>query len=105
MIISPSHSTKNLGLVFDDKLSFRNHISSIIKSSNFYLFRIKKIWTHISRNLTKTIITALVLSRIDCCSSLLNLLPAKATAPLNRIIRSSIRTTYCITRLDQSTIL
>ena len=29
MIISPSHSSKNLGLVFDDKLSFKNHISSI----------------------------------------------------------------------------
>ena len=27
----------------------------------------------------------------------------KSTAPLNRIIRSSIRTTYCITRLDHST--
>ena len=103
MIISPSHSSKNLGLVFDDKLSFKNHISSITKSSNFHLFRIKKIRTSLSRNLTKTLINAFVLSRIDYCSSLLNLLPAKANAPLNRIIRSSIRTTYCLTRLDHST--
>ena len=103
IIISPSHSSKNLGLVFDDKLSFKNHISSITKSSNFHLFRIKKIRTSLSRNLTKTLINALVLSRIDYCSSLLNLLPAKSTAPLNRIIRSSIRTTYCLTRLDHST--
>ena len=103
MIISPSHSSKNLGLVFDDKLSLENHISSITKSSNFHLFRIKKIRTSLSRNLTKTLINALVLSRNDYCSSLLNLLPAKATAPLNRIIRSSIRTTYCLTRLDHST--
>ena len=103
MIISPSHSSKNLGLVFDDKLSFKNHISSITKSSNFHLFRIKKIRTSLSRNLTKTLINALVLSRIDYCSSLLHLLPAKATAPLNRIIRSSIRTTYSLTRLDHST--
>ena len=53
--------------------------------------------------LINNLINALVLSRIDYCSSLLNLLPAKATAPLNRIIRSSIRTTYCLTRLDHST--
>ena len=33
----------------------------------------------------------------------MNILHAKTTAPLNRIIRSSIRTTYCITRLDHST--
>ena len=71
---------------------------------NFHLFRIKKIRTSLFRNLTKTLINALVLYRIYYYSSLLNLLPAKATAPLNRIIRSSIRTTYCITRLDHSTI-
>ena len=101
MIISPSYYSKNLGLVFDDKLSFKNYISSITKSSNFHLFRIKKIRTLLSRNLTKTLINAFVLSRPDYYSSILNLLPSKSTAPLNRIIRSSIRTTYCITRLDQ----
>ena len=103
MIIFHSISSENLGLVFYDKLSFKNRISSITKSSNFHLFRIKKIRTSLSRNLTKTLINALVLSRLDYCSSLLNLLSAKATAPLNRIIRSSIRTTYCIIRLDHST--
>ena len=45
IIISPSHSSKNIGLVFDDKLSIKNHISSITKYSNFHLFRIKKIRT------------------------------------------------------------
>ena len=105
MIISPSHCSKNLGLVFNDKLSFKNHISSITKPSNFHLFRIKKIWTSLSRNLTKTLIKALVLSRLDYCSSLLlNLLPDKATAPQNWIFRSSILTTYCIKQLDHSTI-
>ena len=103
MIISPSHSSKNLRLVFDDKLSFKNHISFITKSYNFHLFRIKKIRTSLSRNLTKTLINALVLSRIDYHSSLLNLLPSKATAHLNWIIRSSIHTTYCLTRLNHYT--
>ena len=105
MIISPTHSSKNLGLglVFDNKLSFKNQISSITKSSNFHLFRIKKIRNSLSRYLTKTKTDALVLSRIDYCYSLLNVLPAKATDPLNQIIRSSILTTYCITRLDHST--
>ena len=104
MIISPSHTSLNLRLIFDEQLSFKNQISSIITFSNFHFLRIKKIRISLSRNLKKTLINSLVLSRIDYCSSLLNLLPAKATAPLNRIIRSSIPTTYCITRLDHSTI-
>ena len=103
MIISPSHSFKNLGLVFDDKLLFKNHISLITKSSNFHLFRIKKIRISLYRNLTKNPINALVLFRLDYCSFLLNLLPVKATAPLNLIIRSSVHTTYCIIRMDHST--
>ena len=68
--------------------------------NKYIFFRIR---TSLSRNLTKTLINSLVLSRIDYCSFLLNLLPAKATAPLNRIIHYSIRTTYCLTRLDHST--
>ena len=92
MIIYPSHSSKNLGLVFDDKFLHT-------KSSNFHLFRIKKIRTTLSRHLTKTLINAIVLSRLDYCSSLLHILPVKATTPLNRIIRSSIPTTYCTTSL------
>ena len=103
MVISPSHSSKNLGLVFYDKLLFKNHISSITKSSNFLLFRITKIRISFSRNLTNILINAHVLSRLDYCTSLLNLLHAKSTDPLYRIIRSSIRTTYCLTRLDHST--
>ena len=37
------------------------------------------------------LINSLVISRIDYCSSLLYILPASSIAPLNRIIRSSIR--------------
>ena len=64
IFISPSHSSKNLELVFDDKLSFKNHISSITKSSNFHLFRIRKIRISLSRNLTKTLSNALVLPEL-----------------------------------------
>ena len=75
IIISSSHSSKNLGLVFDDKLSFKNHISSITKSN----VHPQLLFFHNELH------------------------PAKSTAPLNRIIRSLIRTIYCITRLDNST--
>ena len=77
MIISHSHSSKNLGLVFYDKLSFKNHILSITKSSNFHLFRIKKIRTIlsslryqntpllISRNTSKTSLSSRTLKNTD----------------------------------------
>ena len=85
MIISLSHSSKSIGLVFDDKLSFMNYITYITKSYKCHLIRIKKI-----------LINSIVPSRLDYCSSLLNVLPAKAIAPLNRVTRSSKRTTYYV---------
>ena len=45
-------------------------------------------------SLTITLVNYLVLSRIDYCSSILINLPLSSISPLNRVIRSSIRTTY-----------
>ena len=60
MIIYLTYFSKNLGLVFNSKLSFKNHISSFTKSKTIHLFRIKKIRTKQSRNITKTIINTLM---------------------------------------------
>ena len=61
-------SSKNLGLVFDDKLVFKINISSITKSLNSHHFGLQNT-DILSRNLTKTIINDLVLSRLDYSSS------------------------------------
>ena len=53
IIISPSHSSKNLGLLFYYKISFKNHILSITKSYNLHLFRIKKKTDITLQNLNK----------------------------------------------------
>ena len=53
MIISPSNTSKNIGLVFDDKLSFKNHISSITNSSNFHISELKKYGHHFPETLLK----------------------------------------------------
>ena len=72
------------------------HITDITKSEKYDLFRIRKIRISITVYLTKTIVpsNALILSRIDYCSSLLVSLPLTSISPLNRVIRSSIRKAY-----------
>ena len=79
---------------FDSTLSFIPHITAITKSANYHLFRIRKIRKLITVTLTKTLVNFLVLSRIDYCSSILINLPLYSLYPLNRVIHSSIRTTY-----------
>ena len=101
IVISPS-TASNLDLLFDSIISFIPHITAITKSANYHLFRIRKIRNSITISLTKTLVNSLVLSRIDYCSSMLINLPLSSISPLNRVIRSSIRTTYNLRIRDHS---
>ena len=108
IVISPSPTASNLGVLFDSTLSFIPYITAITKSANYHLFRIIKIRKsltvfYISRvlikyassrvwvSLTKTLVNSLVLSRIDYCSSILINLPLSSISPLNRVIRMNDR--------------
>ena len=102
IVISPSPTASNLGVLFDSTLSFIPHITAITKSANYHLFRIRKIRKSITVSLTKTLVNSLVLSRIDYCSSILINIPLSSISPLNRVIRSSIRTTYNLRIRDHS---
>ena len=102
IIISPSNSVLNLGVIFDSNLSFSSHIAQISKAANYHLFRIRCIRKHITRPLCAVLIHSLVISRIDYCSSLLYILPASSIASLDRIIRSSIRSNLNIKLSDHS---
>ena len=96
IVISPSPTASNLGVLFDSTLSLFPHITAITKSANYHLSRIRKIPQSTSVFLTKTLVNSLVLSRIDYYSSILINLPLSSIFPLNRVIRSSIRTTlFC----------
>ena len=100
--IIPLSSVINLGITLDANLSLNSHIANISKSANYHLFKIRRIRKDLTRPLTTVLINALVLSRIDYCSSLLYHLPNTSLSPLNRIIRASIRTIFSINRFDHS---
>ena len=102
IVISPSPTASNVGVLFNSTLSFIPHITAIITPANYHLFRIRKIQKSITVSLTKTLINSLFLSRIDYCSSILINLPLYSISPLNQVICSSIRTTYNLRIRDHS---
>lgn len=65
-----SSTVKNLGVTFDETLSFRSHISQIRKSCFSLLLAFSKIRNHFSRESIETLIHALVTSKLDYCNSL-----------------------------------
>ena len=104
IVISPSPTASNLGVLFDFTLSFIPHITAITKSANYHLFIIRKIRKLINVSLTKTLVNYFEFSRIDYCSSIFINLSLSSISPLNLVIPSSIHITYNLRIRDHSSI-
>ena len=57
--------------VFDQYLTFHDHISGICKSTHFHLCGIGRIWNLLTFDATAQLIHALITSRLDFCNSIL----------------------------------
>ena len=80
-----SDTVRNLGVVFDSDFNFRQHIYQICKSCFYHIRDLRQIRRHVSISTAKTISTALISSRLDCCNSLLNNISKRDLAKLQRV--------------------
>ena len=77
MQFSPSSKVRDLGVVFDQYLTFHGHIRGICKSTHFHLRGSGRIWNLLTFDATAQLIHALITSRLDFCNSILYNLPNK----------------------------
>jgi len=92
-----SNTLKTLGVTFDSKLTFANHITSIIQSSNYHLRAIKHIRPFITDNLAATLSRCLVISKIDYCNSLFYNISDHELSRLQRTLNKAARVSLNIT--------
>ncbi len=85
--ITPSKTARNLGVMIDNQLTFSDHIAKTAQSCRFALFNMPFLSEHASQLLVQ----ALVLSRLDYCSALLEGLPASSIKPLQLIQNAAAR--------------
>ena len=95
--VVPVKTTSNLGVVFDDILSLKPHITNVCKSSFYHLRNISRIRKYLSREATETVVHAFVTSKLDYCNSLLYALPKFLIAKLQSVQNSAARL-VCKTR-------
>ena len=91
MQVSPSSKVRDLGVVFDQYLTFHDHISGICKSTHFHLRGIGRIRNLLTFDATAQLIHALITSRLDFCNSILYNLPNKQIERLQRIQNQAAR--------------
>ena len=69
--IQSCNHVKNLGVVMDCSMSMSCQIDQLCKSLTFQLRKISSIRHYLTVEVTKTLVTSLILSRLDYCNSLL----------------------------------
>ena len=70
-VIQPSHSARNTGVFFDNKLNMERQVSAICKSAFFHIRNISQIRKFLSVSSAKALVHAFVTCRLDNCNSLL----------------------------------
>ena len=69
--IAFSVQLKSLGVVLDQNLSFDQHVSNIVKSSNFNIRALRHIRPLLDKSVANTMACSIVSTRLDYCNSLL----------------------------------
>lgn len=98
-LINRNRSVRNLGIVFDDCLSFNDHINQLCKVSHWHIRDIRRIRDFLPKSALVPLANALVSSRIDYCNSLYNGLTKTNILKMQRIQNSIAR---AITRTSKS---
>ena len=84
-VIKPSNTVKNLVVIFDEQLSFRDHIKNTARSALFTLHNLKPIRNHFSQKSFEALIHAFITSKIDYCNSLFSGIPYSSLRPLQLV--------------------
>ncbi len=92
--ITPSASVRNLGVIFDGQLTFKEHIAKTARSCRFALHNIRKIRPFLTEHAAQILVQALVISRLDYCNALLAGLPSNTIKPLQIIQNAAARLVF-----------
>lgn len=99
LVLIPSHNARNLGVIFDENLDFKKHISNTCSTAFFQIRQLRQIRSSLDKNSAILLGNSIVHSKLDYCNSLLYGLPASSTIRLQRVQNSLARAVCRSSRL------
>ena len=78
-------------MTFDCNMSLERHVTNISRTAYYHLHSIGRIRRYLEQGHTKQLVHALVISRIDCCNSLLNGLSVTVVEKLQHVQNACAR--------------
>ena len=91
LALCPSKSARNLGVIFDSGLDFKEHISSICRTSFFHIRQLRQLRSSLDKDSAVVLANALVHSKLDYCNSLFYGLPKSSIIRLQYVQNSLAR--------------
>uniref|UniRef100_A0A8C5DKA4 Reverse transcriptase domain-containing protein n=1 Tax=Gouania willdenowi TaxID=441366 RepID=A0A8C5DKA4_GOUWI len=101
--LAQSTTVINLGVLFDQDLSFNSHIKQTSRTAFFHLRNIAKIRSILSQGDAEKLVHAFVTSRLDYCNSLLAGCPSKSLKTLQLVQNAAARVLTKTRRRDHIT--
>lgn len=98
--VRPSSSVRNLGVFFDADLSMRSYINVITSRCFSALRQLRSIRRYVSSSVFQSLVTSLVLTRLDYCNSVLFHLPAAQICRLQSVQNAAARLVFNLRRSD-----
>ena len=84
-------SAKNLGVILDEELSFKDQVTAVVKSCNFQIRKLRKIKSFLTYEHLRTLVSACIFSKIDYCNSLYFGIDSSLIKKLQTVQNSSVR--------------
>uniref|UniRef100_A0A8C6P425 Reverse transcriptase domain-containing protein n=1 Tax=Nothobranchius furzeri TaxID=105023 RepID=A0A8C6P425_NOTFU len=94
LYLAPSKSVRNLGVVIDEHLTFKDHVASVAHSCRFALYNIRKIRPYLTQHATQLLVQSTVISRLDYCNALLTGLSGCTVRPLQMVQNAAARLVF-----------
>jgi hypothetical protein len=82
---------KSLGVLFDEYLTFEDHVNNIIKCTNIHLRNLQVIASKLNYELKRQLIHCLIFSKLDYCNGVLYNLPEYLIKKLQKVQNSCVR--------------
>ena len=86
-----SSSARNLGVYFDSRLNFDEHVDRVVKSCKGTLVNLWRVGNKLSKKLRTTLVSSLVHSQMDFCNSLLAGITKRNLDRLQKVQNASAR--------------
>ena len=97
------HTVKNLGVLFDEHLTWEHHINDIIKGAFFKLKQFYRFKNFLTTRTKQRLVEVYVLSKLNYCNTVTQAITVELKSKLQRLQNTCVRYIYNLKKYDHIT--